>query len=130
MPPKKHAKKTDRLTEVELELMTHLWRLGEGTVGEVINQLPPQRQLAYTSVSTIFRILEQKGIVHSRKVGRGHSYVPRLSKEEYEATTLKNLVQNVFETPSTLVRRLVETVDLSKDDLAELKALLEERSKP
>lgn len=130
MPPKKPSKKTDRLTEVELELMTLLWRLGQGTVNDVIDQLPPQRKLAYTSVSTMFRILEQKGIVGSRKVGRGHVYLPKLAKEEYETTTLKNLVENVFEgTPSTLVRRLVETVGLTEKDLAELRSLLDERTK-
>ena len=48
------------LTEVELELMTILWKLGEGSVAEVILQLPKQRQLAYTSVSTILRLVDRQ----------------------------------------------------------------------
>ncbi len=47
------------LTEVELELMTILWKLGEGAVAEVMQALPTERKLAYTSVSTVLRILEQ-----------------------------------------------------------------------
>ncbi|HEY0706619.1 MAG TPA: BlaI/MecI/CopY family transcriptional regulator, partial [Polyangia bacterium] len=59
------------LTEVELELMTILWQLGGGTVNEVMAALPEGRTLAYTSVSTILRILEQKGVLSAEKVGRG-----------------------------------------------------------
>ena len=55
------------LTETELELMTILWKLGEGSVADVIALLPKERALAYTSVSTILRILEQKEILTTRK---------------------------------------------------------------
>lgn len=118
-------KKGRQLTEVELELMTILWKIGEGTVNDVLGALPSARKLAYTSVSTILRILEQKGVVVSRKEGRGHVYIPRLGKEAYEATTLHHLVTRVFDgTPTALVRRLLETERLSEDELAEIRALL------
>ena len=68
------------LTEVELELMTILWKKGEGSVADVIEGLPKDRNLAYTSVSTILRILEQKGALKTRKEGRGHVYIPALKK--------------------------------------------------
>ena len=105
--------------------MTILWKIGEGTVNDVLGALPSARKLAYTSVSTILRILEQKGVVVSRKEGRGHVYIPRLGKEAYEATTLHHLVTRVFDgTPTALVRRLLETERLSEDELAEIRALL------
>jgi predicted transcriptional regulator len=113
------------LTEVELELMAILWRLGEGSVNDVIAQLPPGRDLAYTSVSTVLRILEQKGIVGARKEGRGHIYVPRLAKVDYEATSVRRLVTQVFDgTPASLVRRLIETDGMTAKDLTELQDLL------
>ena len=63
---KSAEKATDRmLTETELELMTILWRIGEGSVAEVLEKLPRERDLAYTSVSTILRILERTRRVHS-----------------------------------------------------------------
>ena len=115
------------LTETELELMTILWRLGEGSVADVIEQLPKERDLAYTSVSTILRILEQKKVLKARKEGRGHIYTPELKKADYEAKTVKHVVDRVFDgTPVALVRQLLDTVKLNEGDLNELKKLIEQ----
>lgn len=113
------------LTDTELELMTILWRLGEGSVAQVMEQLPKERDLAYTSVSTILRILEQKGVLKTRKEGRGHIYIPQLAKSEYEAKTVKQVVDRVFEgTPVNLVRQLLDSVPLNDKDLEELRQLI------
>ncbi len=115
------------LTDAELELMTILWAQGEGSVAEVMEGLPPSRDLAYTTVSTILRILEQKGVVKTRKEGRGHIYIPRLTKEAYETKTLKHVVQRVFnDTPVALVRQLLKTVQLDEKELKDLKALIKQ----
>ncbi len=115
------------LTETELELMTILWRLEEGSVTDVMERLPPERDLAYTSVSTILRILEQKGVLKARKEGRGHIYIPQLKKTDYEAKTVKHVVDRVFDgTPIALVRQLLETVKMNENDLKELKKLIEQ----
>ena len=68
------------LTEVELELMSALWQLDEATVRDVLATLPAGRTLAYTSVATVLRILEDKKLVNSRKVGKAHVYRPAVSK--------------------------------------------------
>lgn len=113
------------LTEVELELMTILWRLGEGSVADVIEGLPSGRDLAYTSVSTILRILEQKGVLQTRKEGRGHIYIPALKKADYEAKAVKDVVEKVFEgTPVALVRQLLGQVKINQDELKEIKDLI------
>ena len=91
------SKESRLLTETELELMTIVWKLGEGSVADVIAYLPKGRDLAYTSVSTILRILEQKEVLGARKEGRGHVYFPLLQKEDYEARTLKHVVEKVFD---------------------------------
>jgi predicted transcriptional regulator len=115
------------LTETELELMTILWRLEEGTVADVIEQLPKERDLAYTSVSTILRILEQKSILKTRKEGRGHVYIPQIKKPEYEAKTVKHVVDRVFDgTPMALVRQLLDSGRLDENDLKELKHLIDQ----
>lgn len=117
-----------QLTEVELELMTVLWKLGEGAVADVLEQLPKERKLAYTSVSTILRILEQKGVLKTRKEGRGHIYIPLLQKSEYEAKTIQHVMNSVFEgAPIALVKQLLNTVPLSESDLAEIQQLLKGR---
>jgi predicted transcriptional regulator len=116
------------LTEVELELMTILWRLDGGTVNDVLAGLPAERPLAYTSVSTILRILEKKRFVKTRKEGRGHVYVPVVTKESYEAHSLHDLIDRVFDgTPSALMRRLIESERLSGRELAKVRELLERK---
>lgn len=123
---KKSKSENKMLTDVELELMTILWKLGEGTVSDVMEGLSKNRDLAYTSVSTILRILEQKDILKTRKEGRGHIYTPLLKKTEYEIKAVKHVVDRVFEgTPVALVRQLLDTVELDKESLNELKILIE-----
>jgi predicted transcriptional regulator len=113
------------LTETELELMTILWKLGEGSVGDVIDNLPKERDLAYTSVSTILRILEQKDVLKTRKEGRGHIYIPAIKKSEYEAKTVRHVVDKVFDgTPVALVRQLLDTMKIDQSELDELKKII------
>lgn len=119
-----------RLTDVELELMGLLWKLGEGTVTDVQAALPPSRPLAYTSVSTMLRILESKGVVRTRKQGRGHVYVPAIRKSEYEAHAAKDVVDRVFEgMPLALIRQLLENVQLSDEEVSELRSLIARKRK-
>lgn len=118
------------LTDVELELMTILWRIGEGNVAQVLEKLPEGRDLAYTSVSTILRILEQKKILKTRKEGRSHIYIPLLSKTDYEAKTVMHMVDNIFEgAPTSLIKRLLDTVSIDDRELKEIKKIIEKKGK-
>ncbi|HEY4120991.1 MAG TPA: BlaI/MecI/CopY family transcriptional regulator [Byssovorax sp.] len=114
------------LTGVELELMEILWRIERGTVRDVLARLPADRPLAYTSVSTVLRILEQKGFVTASADGRAHVYAPTITRVSYEATSVKHLVGQLFDgRPAGLVRRLVDSASLTDADVAELRALLD-----
>jgi predicted transcriptional regulator len=125
MGRKNRGGEAKRLTDVELELMTILWRLGEANVADVIAQMLPGRDLAYTSVSTILRILESKGVISSRKEGRGHIYAPLLGKTEYEASAVRDVVERVFQgAPIALVRQLIDTNQLTDNDVREVRKLL------
>jgi predicted transcriptional regulator len=113
------------LTATELEMMNVIWRLGSCTVSQVQDELRPERELAYSSVSTIIRILEQKGFVTSSKAGRGHLYSAAMSKRDYQALSLEHVVKQVFDdTPSLLVQRLLDSKNLTENELAEIRALL------
>lgn len=123
-------KKSELLTEVELEFMTELWALGEGTVRDVLANLPEDRNLAYTSAATILRILEQKDFVTSRKEGKSHVYVPALAKDTYQSRSLKNLSMKLFDdTPVSLVARLVDDDQLTDEALGQIRALVDRRLK-
>jgi predicted transcriptional regulator len=76
------------------------------------------------------RILEQKGIVKSEKVGRGHRYVPLVAKGDYEAFAVQQVVGKVFGgEPMALVRRLLDAEGLSRREVTALRALLEEKER-
>jgi predicted transcriptional regulator len=123
-------KKSDLLTEVELEFMNELWALGEGTVRHVLERLPEDRNLAYTSGATILRILEQKEYVTSRKEGKSHVYIPALAKDAYQSRSLKELSMKLFDdTPASLVARLVDDDALTEEALGQIRALVDRRLK-
>lgn len=126
MTNKSREQPIDRpLTATELEMMNVIWRLGPCSVRQVVAALRPQRQLAYTSVSTIIRILEQKRYVVSIKEGRGHLYQAAVSKQAYQATSLARLVSNVFDgTPTLLVQRLLDSKQLSIEELEKIRSLI------
>ena len=120
--------KRNLLTDAELELMLILWQLGEASVREVLAALPPGRSMAYTTASTIIRILEKKNYVDSRKVGKAHVYTPCMSKEEYEGLTIGHVVGQLFDrSPASLVARLIDDERLSAQELAEIRQLLESK---
>lgn len=125
---KNNATQVKPLTDVELEMMQKIWSLGPCSIAEIKESMPKERKLAYTSISTIVRILEQKKYVKSTKEGRGHIYSPLLKKEDYQARSLSYFVKNTFDgIPGSLVRRLVETQNLKPEDLQELEALIKKR---
>jgi predicted transcriptional regulator len=110
------------LTATELEMMNVVWRVGPCSVHQVVEALRPDRKLAYTSVSTIIRILEQKGYVVSLKEGRGHLYQAAVAKETYQAKSLERLVTHVFDgAPTLLVQRLIDSDQLSVEELERIK---------
>ena len=84
--------------------------------------------MAYTSVSTVLRVLERKELVRSRKEGRSHVYAPAVTKPEYEKRSVRDLTEKVFDhQPAALVRSLLDSRELSPSEIAELRILLEER---
>ncbi|WP_299844557.1 BlaI/MecI/CopY family transcriptional regulator [uncultured Roseovarius sp.] len=124
----RQKKKSEFLTEVELEFMTELWALGEGSVRDVLARLAPGRNLAYTSAATILRILEQKEFVTSEKRNKSLVYRPALARSAYQSKSLRNLSDKLFDgTPASLVARLVDDDGLSEDALEEIRALLDRR---
>lgn len=119
------------LTPVELELMSILWRIKQGTVRDVISELPQSRNLAYTSVSTILRILQQKKILTAEKSGgRQHIYIPVMSRTEFASHSLNKISSHVFSGNSVeMVAHFIQKNDLTNDDIEMIQKLLETRKK-
>lgn len=85
------------LAPLELECMSALWPMGEGSVRDIHGALAATRPRAYTTVMTIMDRLEQKGIVTRRKVGRAFLYQPRLSAEEARMKAIEKIVEGFFD---------------------------------
>lgn len=118
----------DLLTDTELELMEVLWTLGEGSARAVMEALPPAGRRAYTTVATMLRVLEKKGLVSTRRDGRADIYQPLLSRQDYELRSVQVLTKKLFDRqPVALVRRLLGDEDLSREELEDIRALLEEK---
>jgi len=85
------------LAPLELECLSVLWPLGEGTVRDIHRALAASRPRAYTTVLTIMDRLEQKGIVTRRKVGKAFHYQARLSAEEARLKAVEKIVEGFFD---------------------------------
>lgn len=119
-------KKSATLTEAELRLMDVLWQKGQATVAEVTEALPPP-PLAYNTVLTTMRILEQKGYVSHQEEGRAFVYQPLIQRDDAAKSAVGHLVSRFFGNKSTaLALRLVEEQRPSNDELARLKKLIEQ----
>src|SRR5579863_2735452 len=85
------------LAPLELECLSVLWPMGEGTVRDIHRALSASRPRAYTTVMTIMDRLEQKGIVARRKVGRAFHYQARLSAEDARLKAVEKIVEGFFD---------------------------------
>lgn len=83
------------LTKAEEQIMQILWEIGKGFVKDILKHFPEPRP-AYNTVSTIIRILQDKGFVSHTAYGRTHEYFPVVSKEEYTKSQMSSLVKNYF----------------------------------
>ena len=120
-------KRSKTLTEAELRLMEVLWEKGQATVAEVTAALPPP-PIAYNSVLTTMRILEQKGYVAHEEAGRAFVYRPLLERDDAAAKrAVGHLLSRFFENSSaSLALTLDRNERPSDDELARLKALIEQ----
>ena len=95
------------LGDRELDVMAVLWELGDGTVAEVREKLPAD--LAYTTVLTILRKLEAKGLVRHKVEGKAHRYIPRVAQKSARRTVLGRLIDKLFDgSPEQLLAHLVD----------------------
>jgi BlaI family penicillinase repressor len=113
-------------TERELDIMNVLWDRGSGTVAEVKDGI--EDELAYTTVLTILRTLEEKGFVDHEEEGRAYRYIPRVERVQARESHLNRLLRKLFaDSPEALVTQLVSDRELPREDLKRLRALLDER---
>jgi len=113
------------LTKAELRIMRVLWEKRRASVAEVVAAMP-KPPLAYTTVLTMLRILEQKGAVKRELDGRAHIYFPAFEEDEAAGTAVGDVVRSFFANSKTaLAMRLIAEEKPDRDELAHIKKMIE-----
>ncbi|MDE3165988.1 MAG: BlaI/MecI/CopY family transcriptional regulator [Acidobacteriota bacterium] len=116
------------LTGQELEIMKIVWERGSVTVRDVYEALLERRKVAYTTVMTMMKILEQKGYLRKRQAERAYVYTPKQAQHKVIGAMVRDFVNRVFNgSAEPLLVHLVEEHDLSPEELEEIARL---RRKP
>ncbi|MBR9917462.1 BlaI/MecI/CopY family transcriptional regulator [bacterium] len=114
------------LGESEMEILHHVWELGEATVAEVQELILKKRKVAYTTVMTIMKNLNDKGYLKYRKQGVTYVYSAAIEPENVQSSLISNLINKVFKgSPSALVQTLVKGENLSEDELNAIRNMID-----
>jgi predicted transcriptional regulator len=108
-------------SERELEILKVLWEIGSGSVREVHRRLCPNDELAFNTVQTLLRIMEDKGLVGHRAEGRTFIYAPRVGRERVARRFLDKVFDGALD---QLVLTLLQSEGTSADELKELERLI------
>ena len=124
-PPSQHP------TDGELEILRVLWDRGPSALGEICESLRREREVATTTVATMLRLMLDKGLVRRKPAGsntarRGHQWSAAVTQSATARTLVGKLVEGVFDgSAGRLAVHLVEAGQLSSDELAELRKLID-----
>ena len=114
------------LTKAEEQVMHILWNIESGFVKDIIERMPEPKP-AYTTVSTIVRILEDKGFVGHKAYGKTHEYFPLVKKTEYTKKMMKGIMSNYFgNSVKQLVSFFSNEKGLTATELEDLKRMIDE----
>ena len=113
------AKEIKELTKAEEQVMQAIWRIGQGFANEIVAAVGGN--VAYNTVLTVVRILEQKGFVAHETFNRANRYYPLVRREEYAQQMLGRLTSSYFgSSPRALVSFLLDKKEVSLNDLEAL----------
>ena len=122
--------KIHRLGDLQLRIMQALWERGEATVSQVLEDLAAHADLAYTTVATMLRKMENRGLVIHRVEGRSFIYRAKVKAEEVSRSMADHLVDRLFEGSLTdAVNHLLTTREVSREELTRLERLIAGRKK-
>lgn len=117
------------LTKAEEQIMQQLWQLEKAYVKDIIDLLPEPKP-AYNTVSTIVRILEKKGFVAHKAVGKSHLYYPLLAKDSYKKAFMQSFVHNYFSNSfQNMVSFFAKDKEMTINELEEIKEMIDKQIK-
>ena len=115
------------LTKAEEQVMQYLWKLEKGFLKDIVEQFAEPRP-AYTTVSTVIRVLVKKGFIKFNSYGKLHEYYPATSKKDYSKKFLKSWIGNFFNhSNKKFVSFFMQDEEMNLTELEEMKKLIEEQ---
>lgn len=115
------------LTKAEEQVMQYIWKLEKAFLKDIVEQFPEPRP-AYTTISTVIRVLVKKGFVNYKSYGKIHEYFPLVSKVEYFRQHFKGVVQNFFSgSVSNFASFFTDDDNLNLSELEEMKQVIEKK---
>jgi len=110
-----------RLSKAETRILEQYWKLGTASVREVLESLPEDERVAYTTVQTLIYRLEEKGALRRvKKIGNAHLFEPALDQRQYRGRLVRDLLDLFGGSPRLLVSNLLENGALTLRDLKAL----------
>ncbi|MDD2299866.1 MAG: BlaI/MecI/CopY family transcriptional regulator [Fermentimonas sp.] len=109
-----------QLTDKEEEIMQYFWDCGPMFIREVLDKYPDPKP-HYNTISTVVRLLEEKGFIDHKVYGNTYQYFALISREQYKGRALKGVVSDYFDNSYTnVVTSLIEEENISVDELKKL----------
>ena len=118
-----------KLTKLEHKIMEALWRRGASSIREIMEDVPPKKRLAYTTVQTVLYRLEAKNAVRrTKKVGNAHIFEPVITRTAAQRTLIDELLGLFGGSAQPLMSHLIQTGKLTLQDIEEARKALREIS--
>ncbi len=110
-----------RLSKAETRILEQYWRLGTSSVREILESLPEEERVAYTTIQTLVHRLEQKGALRKvKKIGNAQLFEPAINQSEFRGGLVQDLLDLFGGSPRLLVSNLLETGTITLKDLKAL----------
>ena len=114
-------KKKPRLSKAETRVLEQCWKLGVCSVREILESLPEDEQVAYTTVQTLVYRLEEKGALRKvKKIGNAQLFEPAIDQNQHRSGLVRDLLDLFGGSPQLLVSNLIESGALTLKDLKTL----------
>ena len=121
---------THRLGDLQLRILQSLWTRREATVADVHEALGGSDRYAYTTVATMLRKMEARGLVKHHTEGRSFIYQPSVAETDVSTGMMDHLIDSIFEgSLAEAVNHLLNNREVSRAELRQLEQLISERKK-
>jgi predicted transcriptional regulator len=122
--------KVYRLGDLQLKILKILWQRAEATVADVHQAVSAEETLAYTTIATMLRKMEARGLVRHRQIERKFLYRPAIKAEEVTRKISSHFIERLFEgNLADMIAHLLITRQISREELTRLEALIAKRKK-